>query len=208
MEEFITELSILLTRELPGAEAQYKMAPELRLEEEHARFKNAAVLILLYKKNDQLFTLLMKRPEYKGPHSNQISFPGGKLEKGDRDLRHTALRETQEETGIDISLIQVLGELSPLDIPVSRIEVLPVVGYYPGVPSFKPDPSEVQYLIEAPLSDFLNPDTTQEKIKTILCKLVRVPYYNIDGNQVWGATAMILSEFLEIVRKIHLKLPR
>ena len=202
MEGFVSQLKTLLASKLPGSEAQYKMAPELRLGQEHARYKNAAVLILLYQKDEQVCTVFMKRPEYPGAHSNQVSFPGGKFEEGDRDLHVTALRETNEELGIDDSRIQVLGELSPLEIPVSGIEVLPVVGYYPGIPQFNPDPAEVRYLIETPVRNLLNPDLSQERIKTILCKLVRVPYYNIKGNQVWGATAMILSEFLEIVRKI------
>ena len=208
MENFVAQLKTLLASELPGPKAQYKMAPELRLGDEHARYKNAAVLILLYQKKGQVYTVLMKRPEYTGAHSNQISFPGGKFEKDDGDLHVTALRETNEELGIDDTRIHVLGELSPLEIPVSGMEVLPVVGYYPDLPQFSPDPSEVQYLIEVSLSYFLQADTRQESIKTILCKLVRVPYYNINGNQVWGATAMILSEFLEIVRKIDPGFPQ
>jgi 8-oxo-dGTP pyrophosphatase MutT (NUDIX family) len=208
MEGFIGKLKALLSCELPGSEAQYKMAPELRLGEEHERYQNAAVLILLYQKNGQVCTVLMKRPEYPGAHSNQVSFPGGKFEKGDTDLHATALRETREELGIDDNRIAVLGELSSLEIPVSGIEVLPVVGHYTGIPHFNPDPSEVSYLIETPLTDLLKPDTRQEKIKTILCKLVKVPYYNINGNQVWGATAMILSEFLEILRKLDQEIPQ
>ena len=202
MDKLLAHLRASLAGDLPGPEAQYKMAPELRLGDEHSRYKNAAVLILLYEKEGEVHTVLMKRPEYTGAHSNQVSFPGGKYEKVDRDLHHTALRETREELGINDSAIQVLGELSTLKIPVSGIEVLPLVGYYTGTPDFSPDPSEVRYLIEVSLKDLLHPDTRQERIKTILCKLVRVPYYNIGGNQVWGATAMILSEFLEVLRKM------
>ena len=208
MQEFIAQLQINLTRDLPGPEAQFKMAPDLRLGDEHSEYKTAAVLILLYEKEGEVCTVLIKRPEYPGTHSNQVSFPGGKCEEGDPDLQHTALRETREELGIKDSDIQVLGELSRLKIPVSGIEVLPFVGYYPGIPEFSPDPKEVRYLIETPLRDLLNPDTRQERMKTILFKLVRVPYYNIQGNHVWGATAMILSEFLELIRKMDPEFPQ
>jgi hypothetical protein len=95
----------------------------------------------------------------------------------------------------------MLGKLSRLHIPVSGIEVLPVVGFYPEDPDFQPDPSEVAYLIEVPLDDLLNPGNTMEKFRTLMCKLVRVPYYKIGDEHVWGATAMILSEFLEVIRK-------
>jgi 8-oxo-dGTP pyrophosphatase MutT (NUDIX family) len=208
MEEFLEELGSLLGSELPGEKAQYQMAPGLRIDPGQARYQNAAVLILLYSKEESVFTVLMKRPEYPGAHSGQVSFPGGKHEEGDADLRNTAVREAGEELGIDPERVRVLGELSPLKIPVSGMEVLPVVAHYPAAPDFSPDPAEVDYLIETPLTDLMNPDTRQERIKTILCKLVRVPYYNINGNQVWGATAMILSEFLEIIRKMDRGIPQ
>ncbi len=208
MDGFLTRLRSGLEGDLPGREAQYRMAPGTRRENEHARYKNAAILILLYKKDNRIWTVLMKRPEYPGEHSNQVSFPGGKSENADRDLRDTALRETKEELGIDESRIEILGRLSPLEIPVSGIEVLPFVGYYPGVPQFNPDPAEVQYLIETPLSDLLRPETRQVRIRTILCKLVKVPCYEISGNDIWGATAMILSEFLEVILKTDPSPPR
>lgn len=177
------------------------MAPELRLENQLGEYRNAAVMILLYARAGSWHTVLMRRPEYVGAHSNQISLPGGKFESGDAGLRATALREIREETGIDDGLIRILGNLSPLHIPVSGIEVLPVIGYYPSEPDFQPDPSEVAYLIEAPLAALLDPGNTREKFRSILCKLVRVPYFQIGEEHVWGATAMILSEFLEIIRK-------
>jgi 8-oxo-dGTP pyrophosphatase MutT (NUDIX family) len=144
----------------------------------------------------------MKRPEYPGVHSNQVSLPGGIHEDGDPDLEVTALRETREELGIEDSQIRVLGSISKLQIPVSGIEVTPFVGVYPEKPVFHPDPAEVSYLIQVRLTDLLRPETVKEDIRSILGKPVRVPYYDIMGEQVWGATAMILSEFLEIVSRI------
>ena len=201
IELFLNQLELDLKSILPGPEAQNNMAPELRLENRHGYSQNAAVMILLFIRDGSWHTVLMKRPEYTGAHSNQISLPGGKFEKGDAGPEETALRETREETGIDVSRIRILGKLSRLHIPVSGIEVQPVVGYYPGYPDFQPDPSEVAYLIETPLEDLLDPRNIREKSRTLMCKLVRVPYFQIGREHIWGATAMILSEFLEVVRK-------
>jgi 8-oxo-dGTP pyrophosphatase MutT (NUDIX family) len=200
IEIFIDQLEQDLKSNLPGRRAQYKMAPELRLENRQGYYRNAAVMILLYIRNGSWHTVLMKRPEYAGAHSNQISLPGGKSEDGDTDLKETALREIREEIGIDDSRIRVLGNLSHLHIPVSGIEVLPVIGFYPEEPDFQPDPAEVSYLIETSIEDLLHPRNTREKFRTLMCKLVRVPYFQVGEEHVWGATAMILSEFLEVVR--------
>jgi 8-oxo-dGTP pyrophosphatase MutT (NUDIX family) len=199
IQRTLDQLEAVLREKLPGQKAQNRMAPELRLENNSGRYQNAAVMILLYTRNMDWHTVLMKRPEYKGIHSNQVSLPGGKFESGDADLRETALREIREETGINDSRIRVLGHLSRLHIPVSGIEVMPVVGYYPEEPVFQPDPAEVAYLIEVPVKDLLDPENTRETFRTLMCKLVRVPYYQIGDDHVWGATAMILSEFLELV---------
>jgi 8-oxo-dGTP pyrophosphatase MutT (NUDIX family) len=200
IETFIDRLEQDLKANLPGRKAQYKMAPELRLENRHGHYRNAAVIVLLYIRDGSWYTVLMKRPEYAGTHSNQISLPGGKLEAGDTDLKETALREIREETGIDDRRIRILGNLSRLHIAVSGIEVLPVVGYYPEEPDFQPDPAEVAYLVEARIEDLLHPRNSREKFRTLMCKLVKVPYFQIGEEHVWGATAMILSEFLEVLR--------
>ena len=165
-------------------------------------------MIILYRSEGQWLFVLMKRPEYIGAHSNQVSLPGGLREATDPDLVTTALRETREELGINDSLIQVLGSLTKLNIPVSGIEVSPFVGFYPGIPQFDPDPSEVSYLIEIPLADLLNPQNMRDGVRIILNKPVRVPYFHLEGEQVWGATAMILSEFLEILRKLEGFIPQ
>jgi 8-oxo-dGTP pyrophosphatase MutT (NUDIX family) len=199
-ELFIGQLEAALQKSLPGPSAQYRMAPELRLENRQGQYQNAAVMILIYLRGASWHTVLMKRPEYDGAHSSQISLPGGKFESGDADLDTTALREIREETGIDDQRIRILGHLSRLHIPVSGIEVLPVVGCYPEEPAFHPDPAEVAYLIEAPIEDLLDPVNTRIKFRSFMCKLVKVPYFQIGEEHVWGATAMILSEFLEVVR--------
>lgn len=202
-DEFINKLRSSLQDDLPGQKSQFKMAPGVRLENRHGFYRNAAVMILLYKNGEKWQIVLMKRPEYAGAHSNQISLPGGIHEETDPDMGATAFRETHEELGIDDSLIRLLGSLSKLHIPVSGIEVYPFVGVYPGSPVFHPDPSEVAYLIEVPLQDLLSPDNIMEETRTIRCKLMKVPYYNVGGEKVWGATAMILSEFLDIVSNLE-----
>jgi 8-oxo-dGTP pyrophosphatase MutT (NUDIX family) len=201
-EHFIRRLNNFLGKDLPGPEYQDRMAPDIRPSNIRGYDRHAAVMILLYPYMDQWYFVLMKRPEYPGVHSNQVSLPGGMHEDGDPDLEFTALRETREELGIEDSRIRVLGSISKLHIPVSGIEVTPFVGEYPVKPEFQPDPAEVSYLIEAPLRDLLSPEKVKEDTRTILGNLVRVPYFDIKGEQVWGATAMILSEFLEIVSRM------
>ena len=168
IESFIYEIGLALKSDLPGGQAQQRMAPDLRLENNRGTYQNAAVMILLYIKDGSWHIVLMKRPEYAGAHSNQISLPGGKSEAGDNDLVETALRESKEELGIDEDRIRVLGKLSRLHIPVSGIEVLPVIGYYPETPVFYPDSNEVAYLIEARLDDLLHPRNSREKFRTFM----------------------------------------
>jgi len=200
--EFIYKLSQALKGDLPGPESQYRMAPALRLENSHDIYRNAAVMIMLYQKDGEWHLVLMRRPEYEGVHSNQVSLPGGIREDIDTDLGETALRETREELGIDDSSVQLLGKLSKLEIPVSGIEVTPFIGVHHEIPVFNPDTSEVAYLIEVPIANLVLPANIRQEHRTILCKLVKVPYYQIGKEQVWGATAMILSEFLDLVRSL------
>ena len=117
-------------------------------------------------------------------------------------MAFTALRETEEEIGVDSSGIRILGRLSNLEIPVSGFDVIPYVGFYPGKINFRPDPTEVSYIIEVPLKDLTDPEIRKNEIRTIRCKFVKVPYFDIKDEKVWGATAMMLSEFLELVGEI------
>ncbi len=202
VDGFISRLELSLKSELPGIESQQKMAPGIRLENRHEFYRNAAVLILLCRKPGRWHFVLMRRPEYQGAHSGQVSLPGGMREEGDPDMESTALRETREELGIEEEEIHILGKLSRLHIPVSGIEVTPFVAHCPEIPEFHPDPAEVEYLIEVPLADLLNPEKSQIEPRVILCRIVRVPCFDFGGNRVWGATAMILSEFLDLLRSL------
>jgi len=203
INDFISLLRDELRKELPGIDYQYKMAPALRIKirRDQAQ-KKAAVLILLYPSANQIHTVLIQRTEYPGAHGGQISLPGGKKEEGDPDCMSTALRESQEEIGIIPEKVELLGRLTDLFIPVSSMLVCPVIGFCNEKPSFNPDPQEVEYLIETPIDHFLDPEIKKNKTRIILFNKALVPYYHIDGHTVWGATAMIISEFEEVLRRI------
>jgi 8-oxo-dGTP pyrophosphatase MutT (NUDIX family) len=203
---FIKTLKEELKSDLPGKKAQMKMAPSIRdqykLDKEN---RNAGVLILLYPKNEALNIAFIKRTEYDGPHSGQISFPGGKSEDTDQDIIFTALRESYEEIGINPDKVNVLGQLTPLHIPVSNFIVYPIVGVYETTPSFKADPHEVKEVISFKLKDLLNPDNCTTKEFKYGDLSFTAPIYNPNNITIWGATAMILSEFLEILKTIYSK---
>ena len=165
-------------------------------------FQNSSVLILLYPHNNELYVVFMKRTMDNTPHSGQISFPGGRFEPGDNSLQDTALRETEEELGISASEIEILGHLTPLQIQVSNMEVTPFIGVSYKKPLFIPNPEEVDYLIEVKVKDLFNPGIIEEKVEYIRGNRIEMPYYNINDNHIWGATAMILSEFLDIMGNV------
>jgi len=193
-----------LKKDLPGHEAQYKMAPGLRMRfKPTSTFKKAAVLILLYPYKESLYTVFIKRTNYPGIHGGQISLPGGKMEENDPDVTFTALRETEEEIGINRQTVEILGFLSPLFIPVSNMQVSPMIGYTTEKPVFRPQPDEVAELIETPVEEFLKPGIVQDKIKIIRLTRAIVPFYNINGHHIWGATAMIISEFTELLQRLE-----
>jgi 8-oxo-dGTP pyrophosphatase MutT (NUDIX family) len=157
----------------------------------------------LYPKNGEVCFILMRRPDYTGVHSGQISLPGGKFEPGDRDLIATAVREAKEEVGIKPSTVKIIGTLTPLYIPPSNYIVTPAVGWAEPRPEFKADPREVDEMIEVKLTDFLDDRHVQSKrIKLFMGISANFPCFYIDGNIIWGATAMMLSEFRVILKEI------
>lgn len=206
--DFIDELTRKLASPLPGREAQYRMAPlERRMMKEFmppgVTPRIGSVMILFYPSEGRVKTILMKRPEQNVSHAGQISFPGGKFEESDPSLEFTALRETEEETGALASSIVVAGKLSDLYIPPSNFHVHPFVGYTPLKPEFKPDPQEVAALIEVDVYELLHEDNVRSmyRFNRTLGKEVETPYIGIQGETVWGATAMMISELREILKK-------
>jgi 8-oxo-dGTP pyrophosphatase MutT (NUDIX family) len=191
-----------LAGKLPGAAAQARMSPEFRGEYVHRKDPlEAAVMALLYPHRQQLHLVFMKRNEYDGPHSAQVSFPGGAREVADQSLAETALRETREELGIGED-IKVLGALTPLHIPVSNFMVHPFVGWAKERPNFRPDASEVQYLIESTLDELLDPGAVAHGHWDHHGRSIRAPYYKVNREKIWGATAMMLCELLQLAASL------
>ena len=194
-----------LHRELPGFEAHAKMLPPGRRlktrEDELASVKQSSILLLLFPDGEQIYTCLTKRPITMTFHPGQISFPGGKVEKEDISAEMTALREAREEIGIDTSNIRILGKLSDLYVEVSRFSIQPFLAWADKRPEFHINIGEVEDLILFPLSDFVSNETISEtELETVTGKLL-IKYYPYNGEIIWGATAMILSELIEILKK-------
>lgn len=207
-ERFLVLLREQLQLPLPGKKAQLLMVPEIHRNndsygicDEYA--KKAGILILLFSRNNSIKTILIKRTEYDGVHSKQISFPGGKHESLDKSLFHTACREAHEEIGIPCSEIELLGKISELYIPPSNFLVSPYIAFTDISPTFKGDPSEVESIIEIDLNSFLNSKTIVEKeVYSANNKPIVAPCFYINGYIIWGATAMIISEFITIIKTL------
>ncbi|MDD2549896.1 MAG: CoA pyrophosphatase [Bacteroidales bacterium] len=202
-ELFVKALRENLSDKLPGKAAQQRMAPSLRnntglTSQANELVRESAVLICIYPDNKTANTILIKRTTYDGPHSGQICFPGGKREHFDKSIVETALREAEEEIGIDISAVTILGALSPLHIPVSNYMVTPIVGIMPKPKSLSLDLQEVEYTITVNLQHFKQEDNVSVKALNIGSKPITAPFYCVDNEVVWGATAMIISELAEL----------
>jgi len=207
---FSNQISLLekeLQKDLPGKIFQDKMAPPGResrnlLKPDSQPPRKAGILILLFPFQDELHTVFIKRSEKNGPHSGQISFPGGKVDRLDRNLKHTALRETAEELGVNSKNIKLLGALTPLYIPVSNYDVFPFIGFINRFTDFSIQADEVQYAIIAKIQELQQPDTTGILEINQSNYIIKAPCYKIKDADIWGATAMILSEFMEVYRKL------
>lgn len=166
--------------------------------------RESGVLILLHPVAGELHTLLIERPEYDGVHSGQIAFPGGHRESFDPDIEHTALREFTEETGAPHADLRVLGTLTRVYIPPSNALVTPVLAYTDAVGAFAPDAREVAKLIHVPIKELTRNDIlkrTELHIR-MLGRTVEVPYWDVQGHVVWGATAMMIAELRELLHRL------
>ncbi len=211
-EQIVEKLKERFLQSLPGKSSWMEMSSRLFESDfypsKNQSYKNAAVLISLIpdeSKHDWVIPLI-QRPTEKGPHSNQISLPGGSFEEKDKDYLKTALREANEEIGIPESEVRILGKLTPLYIPVSKFLVHPYVGYLEKVPEFKVDVDEVETLLLFHLNDFLNPNNKTNHWVTVYKNWIPlklyVPVFRIHDHIIWGATAMIMNEFITIYKEI------
>lgn len=196
----------LSSSKLPGIEAQLKMSPNVRNPYFESQSPNeftikAAVLITIIIQEDSLKTVLIKRPEYNGAHSGQISFPGGKAENTDKNIFYTALREANEEIGINTENIEIIGSLTTLYVPVSNICIYPIIGLTDKSVSYNINKNEVAEVIETNIEIFLDENNIDKMSFTTNNLEIIAPYYNVSNNKVWGATAMIISEFLEVIKE-------
>ncbi|MFH2114763.1 MAG: CoA pyrophosphatase [Spirochaetota bacterium] len=191
-------------RPLPGDEARAIMLPEYRRnaalhpKSGGATWREAAVLILFYDDRDQARFPLILRVDGPGVHAGQVSLPGGAREPGESP-QACAVREASEETGVEAGSIQIIRELSPLQVPPSRFTVQPFVGMINQHPSFKPAPDEVAAIMAPSIDELLDPGNRTEEMLTIRGKEWRVPCYRLAGHRVWGATAMILAELAALL---------
>lgn len=191
-------------------DSHHKMIPPNRIAKVREDYlaarqpRHAAVLNLFYPGNDrETRLLLILRKTYRGVHSNQVGFPGGKVEEEDRDLEDTALRETHEEVGVTPEKVNIIRSLSEVYIPPSNFMVYPYMGYANERLRFTRQESEVERLIEVRMEEFLSDKSMfYQRLDTSYASDIEVPAFRLNNYTVWGATAMILSEVKELFNKL------
>ena len=190
---------------LPGHQSHRQVMNHRRsvknVDFESLKPRRSAVLLHFYLKAEELHLSYIERPKYKGVHSGQISFPGGKVEEQDASMLHTAIREANEEVNISIKDVEVIGTLSEIYIPPSNFLVQPYVSFQKDRPDFIPQLREVHQIIEVPLSDLMNQELRSFEIPREGGKL-EVKGYSVGGRVLWGATAMITKELIDICSEL------
>ncbi len=198
------KLQIRLINNLPGKDEQWRMRVT---SDKSYNFDNteedaiqSAVLILLYEENGVICFTLTERTQTVEHHRGQISLPGGARE-ADEKLSSTAIRETQEEIGIYAYDVDLIGALSPLFVPVTGFIINPFVGIINANFDPQPAPEEVETVISVHVNELLNDDNELQEKRNLRGYDMNIPYFLLSGHKVWGATAMILSEFKTVLKE-------
>ncbi len=205
MSDILMEQKLLniFRNNLPGATSQLKMMPKHHQGNlpagKNAETKTSAVLLLLFPEDALYKLVFIKRSEDGGKHSGQIAFPGGKTEPGDANIQETALREAEEEIGIRREDIAQIKPLTALFIPVSNYMVYPFVGISKSKPDFSINKREVQQLYFADIKSLLNAACIKKTFK-VRNRTVTAPFFIFDEFELWGASAMMLSEFIDLLK--------
>ncbi len=203
----IEEITKSLNNPLPGQDIQYQMASDDRRAnipdyKTLVDYRESAVCLMLYVKDNELHFPLIERVKYPGVHSGQIALPGGKFESTDLSMEAAALRELQEETGIELSYLTLLGKLTEVYIPPSNFMVYPFIAFSSQEPVFIMNKYEVEQIIEFKMGDLLDDSLLgKTTISTNNGNKIEAPYFNIHGHILWGATAMMLNEFKHLIKR-------
>ncbi len=195
---------------LPGERAQYLMAPQERinalkkLDIQNKKPRWAGVISLFYPSREkEAMLVLILRKTYKGVHSNQVGFPGGRREEEDMDIEATARRETEEEVGVNRQDITIVKKMTKLYIPPSNFWVQPFMGFVDHTPAFVPEEAEVEAILEVRVVDFLaRENIISQKVPTSYAEEIDAPAFLLKDQIVWGATAMMLSEMKELLQSV------
>jgi 8-oxo-dGTP pyrophosphatase MutT (NUDIX family) len=200
LEQIEQSLRVRLAGTLPGLQAQLRFAPQPQRPEWRAGHfpadsRIAAGLLLLYPREYDVAVPLTVRASHLPRHAGQISLPGGAADPGET-LAETALREASEEIGVDPAAVRILGELTPVHVVVSGFTLHPIVGVTDAPPAFIAAPGEVEEILEVSLDDLRDASKIGRGTRVREGVAMEYPYFDLLGHQVWGATAMILGEFI------------